>query len=83
MTYDLLINTNFSNNYYTYERLDTQSLAFSISRKLVRDNLSFVFIREVTSIRTDTWRYFDCQASTYSDLHKVGDDMNSYLSSKF
>lgn len=83
MYYDLLINSNSSNKYYVYSGVDTQSLAFSISRKEVRDNLSFVFIREVAPSRIDTWRYFDCQASTYSELHKVDVAMNSYLSSKF
>lgn len=83
MTYDLLINTNFSNKYYVYEKVDTPSLAFSISRNEVKDNLSFVFIREVTPSRLDTWRYFDCEAATYSELHKVDVDMNGYLSSKF
>lgn len=83
MTYDLLIKPNNSENYYSYERLDTQSLAFSISRKLINDNHSFVFIREATSIRTDTWRYFDCEAATYSDLHKVDDVMNFYLNYQF
>ena len=83
MTYDLLINTCFENKYYVYKGLDTSNQAFSISKKEVKDNLSFVYIREVTPSRIDTWRYFDCKANTYSELHKVDIAMNSYLCFQF
>ena len=83
MSYDLLINTRFENKWYVYKGLDNLSLAFSISEKEVKDNSSFVFIREVKSSGADVWKHFYYRARKYSTLESVHSSTNTYLSSKF
>ena len=84
MTYDLLINNRFDNNWKVYKGLKNLSIALSISEKEVKNNSSFVFIRKVTScFGPDVWKHFSLKTPIYSRLNYVEFSTNIYLLSKF